>query len=78
MKKRIEERNQLLDQRARAIQTNGGSSVNFLDVILGSDSFADLLDRMSAVTTLVNADKQIIEEQKKDQAELEKKKTSRC
>lgn len=73
LKKRIEERNQLLDQRARAIQTNGGSSVNFLDVILGSDSFADLLDRMSAVTTLVNADKQIIEEQKKDQAELEKK-----
>ncbi|QQZ10306.1 murein hydrolase activator EnvC family protein [Heyndrickxia vini] len=73
LKKRIQERNELLDKRARTMQTNGGSSVNYLDVILGADSFADLLDRVSAVTTLVNADKQIIDEQKKDQAQLEKK-----
>lgn len=73
IKKRIEERNKILDQRARTMQTNGGGSVNFLDVILGSDSIADLIDRVSAVTTLVHADKQIIEEQKRDQEELEKK-----
>ncbi|MBL5768932.1 peptidoglycan DD-metalloendopeptidase family protein [Heyndrickxia sporothermodurans] len=73
LKKRIKERNELLDKRARTMQTNGGGSVNYLDVILGADSIADLLDRVSAVTTLVNADKQIIDEQKRDQAELEKK-----
>jgi len=77
--KRIQERDQLLKQRARAMQTNGGS-VNYLDVILDSESISDLIDRLSAVSTLVNADKDIIDQQKKDQdalvkqeAEVEKK-----
>lgn len=72
LKKRIEERDQLLKQRARAMQTNGGS-VNYMDVILESESISDLIDRLSAVTTLVNADKEIIDQQKKDKADLEKK-----
>ncbi|RDI40090.1 murein hydrolase activator EnvC family protein [Falsibacillus pallidus] len=75
LKKRIAERNELLKQRARAIQTQGGS-VNYLDVLLGAESFSDFIDRASAVTTLVNADKQIIEEQKRDKADLEEKQAS--
>lgn len=71
--KRIQERDQLLKQRARAMQTNGGS-VNYLDVILDSESISDLIDRLSAVTTLVNADKDIIDQQKKDQDALVKQK----
>jgi len=77
--KRIQERDQLLKQRARAMQTNGGS-VNYLDVILDAESISDLIDRLSAVTTLVSADKEIMDQQKKDQdvlvqqkAEVEKK-----
>lgn len=70
LKKRIEKRNELLQERARNIQTNGGS-VNYLDVILGAESFGDFIDRVTAVTTLVNADKQIMEEQKADKEKLE-------
>lgn len=70
LKVRIEKRNELLQERARNIQTNGGS-VNYLDVFLGAESFADLIDRLSAVTTIVNADKEIMEEQKADKEQLE-------
>ncbi|WP_233713440.1 murein hydrolase activator EnvC family protein [Lederbergia citri] len=70
LKIRIEKRNDLLLERARNIQQNGGS-VKFMDVLLGAESFGDFIDRISVVSTLVNADKQIIEEQKADQAKLE-------
>ncbi|HEY4554267.1 MAG TPA: peptidoglycan DD-metalloendopeptidase family protein [Bacillaceae bacterium] len=70
LKDKIEKRNELLKERARNIQTNGGS-VNYIDVLLGAESFGDFIDRVSAVTTLVNADKQIIEEQKRDKEQLE-------
>jgi peptidoglycan hydrolase CwlO-like protein len=79
LQKRIDERNLLLKQRARSMQQNGGS-VNYIDVILSSDSFGELLDRLSAVNTIVNADKEIMIQQKADQdklkaaqAEVEKK-----
>ncbi|MBW8349570.1 peptidoglycan DD-metalloendopeptidase family protein [Bacillus sp. IITD106] len=70
LKIRIEKRNELLLERARNIQQNGGS-VKLIDVLLGAESFGDFIDRISVVSTLVNADKQIIEEQKADQAKLE-------
>ena len=72
LKKRIEERNELLKQRARAMQTNGGSG-SYIDVLLGASSFGDFIDRFTAVTTLVNADKQIMEEHQKDKEDVEKK-----
>lgn len=67
---KIEQRHELLQERARNIQMNGGS-VNYLDVLLGSISFGDFIDRFSAVTTLVNADKKIMEEQRQDMEQLE-------
>lgn len=70
LKTRIQKRNDLLLERARNIQQNGGS-VKFIDVILGAESFGDFIDRISVISTLVNADKQIIEEQKADQVKLE-------
>jgi peptidoglycan hydrolase CwlO-like protein len=69
LQKRIEERNQLLKQRARAMQQNGGSA-SYLDVILTSSSFGEMLDRLSAVNTIVNADKDIMLQQKADQDKL--------
>ncbi|MED1204402.1 murein hydrolase activator EnvC family protein [Heyndrickxia acidicola] len=79
LQKRIDERNQLLKQRARAMQQNG-TSASYLDVILTSKSFGEMLDRLSAVNTIVNADKDIMMQQKRDQdklkaaqAEVEKK-----
>lgn len=61
---RIEKRDKLLKDRARALQANG--SVNYLDVILGAQSFTDFISRISAVSTILEADKSIIEEQKRD------------
>jgi len=72
LQKKIDERNALLEERARALQANG--SVSFLDVLLGANSFVDFIDRFSAVNTLIDADRQIIREQKEDQKQLEDQK----
>nr|WP_225649838.1 M23 family metallopeptidase [Mesobacillus subterraneus] len=70
--KRIEQRNELLKDKARSFQENGGT-VNYIDVLLGANSFSDFVDRVSAVTTIVQADKNILEQHKQDKLELETK-----
>ncbi|WP_312123794.1 murein hydrolase activator EnvC family protein [Lysinibacillus boronitolerans] len=69
---KIEERDLLLQERARAIQAGG--SVSYLDVLLGSNSFLDFIDRFSAVNALLEADRQIIQDQKDDKQKLEEQK----
>ncbi len=64
---RIEKRNELLKQRVRSLQESGGV-ISYLDVLLGAQSFSDFIDRISAVTTIFEADKQIIKEQEADKA----------
>lgn len=70
--RKIEERDLLLQDRARAIQAGG--SVSYLDVLLGSNSFVDFIDRFSAVNALLDADRQIIRDQKEDKQTLEEQK----
>lgn len=70
IKERLEKRYEVLEKRARAVQQNGGST-NYLDVVLEAESFGDLVDRTMALTKILNADKKILEEQKKDQQTLE-------
>lgn len=72
LQKKIDDRTALLEERARAIQANG--KVDYLDVLLGANSFVDFIDRMTAVTTLIDADRQIMREQKEDQQKLEEQK----
>ncbi len=69
---RIEKRNEILKERVRSLQESGGV-ISYLEVLLGSQSFSDFIDRMSAVTTIFEADKQIIREQQADKALKEKK-----
>ncbi|WP_312754746.1 murein hydrolase activator EnvC family protein [Rummeliibacillus suwonensis] len=73
LEQKIDERNQLLKKRARAIQENGGK-VSYIDVVLKAKNFADFVDRVSAVNTLLEADRLIIQEQQKDQNKLEEQK----
>ncbi len=73
LQRKIDERNALLEERARAIQSNG--SVSYLDVLLGANSFVDFIDRFSAVSTLMDADRQIMRDQQNDQEKLEEQKT---
>ena len=65
LERKIAEREELLRERARAIQLSGGS-VDYIDVLLGANSFIDFIDRFSAVNTLMEADREIMREQALD------------
>nr|WP_106783792.1 M23 family metallopeptidase [Lysinibacillus timonensis] len=72
LQEKIDQRDELLQERARAIQENG--TVSYVDVLLGANSFVDFIDRFSAVNTLIEADRQIMQEQLDDQKLLEEQK----
>lgn len=74
LKEKIEKRNEILKDRARTIQENGGSN-RYIDVLLGAKSFGDFISRAGAVSTIVEADKDLIEEQEKDLQLVEDKET---
>lgn len=65
LERKISDRTELLQERARAIQLSGGS-VDYIDVLLGANSFIDFIDRFSAVNTLIEADREIMAEQAHD------------
>jgi peptidoglycan DL-endopeptidase CwlO len=71
----IEKRNDVLKERVRAYQITGGD-VRYLDVVLGSSSFSDFVDRVGAVVTIMNADKGLLEEYEADKKEVEEKQAS--
>ncbi len=70
---KIAEREELLKDRARAIQLSGGS-VDYIDVLLGANSFVDFIDRFSAVNMLIEADREIMREQAADKELLAEQK----
>lgn len=74
LEQKIAERTELLQERARAIQLSGGS-VDYIDVLLGANSFVDFIDRFSAVNTLIDADRKIMSEQAADKQLLAKQKS---
>lgn len=73
LEKKIEERDLVLRDRVRAMQANG-DPVDYLDVLLGANSFSDFIDRFSTVTTLLDADRAIMKQQADDQKQLEEEK----
>ncbi|WP_316570433.1 peptidoglycan DD-metalloendopeptidase family protein [Neobacillus sp. YIM B06451] len=73
LEERIAKRNELLKDRARTFQENGGM-VSYMDVLMGATSFSDFVDRATAVATIMEADKDILEQHKADIEELEQKK----
>ena len=73
IEKRIEIRNDILKERARSYQQSGGG-VNYLEVILGASSFGEFIERIGAVSTIMEADKEILDEQKEDKTAMVTKK----
>lgn len=73
LENRIEERNELLRERLRSIQENGGKS-RFISVLLGAQNFTDFIMRTTAVNTIMDQDRSIMEEHEQDQNALETKK----
>lgn len=69
---RIKKRNVLLKDRVRNYQETGGV-VSYIDVLLGSTSFSDFIDRANAVATIMEADQEIIKQAESDKKELEQK-----
>ncbi|BBN97622.1 murein hydrolase activator EnvC family protein [Sporolactobacillus terrae] len=63
----IDSRDKLLKKRFRAMYLNGGN-MNYIDVLLGSESFGDFIDRMFALKTISDNDQKLLTAQKQDQA----------
>lgn len=74
IQERIRKRNELLKERVRNYQETGGM-VNYLDVLMGSTSFSDFVDRANAVATIMQADQDILRQHEADKKELEAKQT---
>ena len=72
IEERIAQRSEVLKGRAVSFQQNGGQ-VSYIEVILGSTSFGDFIDRVGAVATIVEADQNILSEQEADKKAVEEK-----
>ncbi|MFT4414478.1 murein hydrolase activator EnvC family protein [Fredinandcohnia humi] len=73
LEERIKKRDELLKERMRTLQQSGGM-VSYLDVLFGAKSFNDFINRVNAVSTFVQADREIIKEHQADVALLEENK----
>nr|WP_202113397.1 M23 family metallopeptidase [Paenibacillus sp. MMS18-CY102] len=69
---RVKDRDRMLQSRIRIMYQNG--TVSYLDVLMSSTSFTDFIDRFDALQSIVNQDKNILEEHKKDKALIQKAK----
>ncbi|TXK80921.1 murein hydrolase activator EnvC [Paenibacillus sp. N3.4] len=61
---RVAGRDQILKSRVRLMYMNG--FVSYMDVLLSATSFSDFINRVEALKSIVNQDKEILESNKKD------------
>lgn len=71
IQERIDKRSIILKQRAVSYQENGSSPIGYVEVLLGSTSFGDFIERVGAVTKIVQADQDILAEHEADKKVLE-------
>lgn len=67
----IDKRNDILKNRLAAYQENGGD-ISFLEVILNAKSFQEFISRVSSITAITKADRELIQQQTEDREQLEK------
>lgn len=65
----IERRGDLLKGRISSMQRSGGK-ISYLEVLFGSKSFSDFIDRISLVTRITQSDQKLIEELEADQDKI--------
>jgi peptidoglycan DL-endopeptidase CwlO len=70
---RIQKRNEMLEDRLVAMQKQPKANL-VTDVLFNSDGIVDFFNRLNSITTLFEADQNIINEQESEQAEVEKEK----
>lgn len=69
----IDQREDQLKEQARSVQING-SNTNYMNFIFASESLTDLIARVDVVTTMVSANRSLVEQQVQDQQAVENKK----
>jgi murein DD-endopeptidase MepM/ murein hydrolase activator NlpD len=69
---RVASRDQMLKSRLRLMYMNG--FVSYMDVLLSATSFSDFLNRLDALKSIVNQDKEILASNKKDRETVALKK----
>ncbi|MBU9712784.1 murein hydrolase activator EnvC family protein [Evansella tamaricis] len=74
LEERIAQRDALLKDRVRNMYKTGGV-INYIEVILGAQSFGDLIERVSALSTIAQQDRHILEQHVLDKEALELAKT---
>ncbi|MDT1995410.1 peptidase M23 [Carnobacterium divergens] len=72
---RIQQRTQKLENQARFVQTDGDTH-SLATIVLTAENFSDLIGKVTAVTQLVYANKQIVTDQENDQKELKTAETA--
>ncbi|GEM03930.1 peptidase [Halolactibacillus miurensis] len=70
--KRIDERQELISSRLRSMQRTGGNAT-YLELVFSAQSFSDFISRLTAVSKILDSDKNIMEIQKQDKLDLETK-----
>lgn len=61
----IDKRTEILKERVLSLQEAGGNGT-YMEVLFGSKSFSDFIDRLFAVVQIANADNELIEQQELD------------
>ncbi|MFK9120371.1 murein hydrolase activator EnvC family protein [Peribacillus frigoritolerans] len=74
LKERIKKRNAILKEKALALQESGGE-VEYIEVLLGAKDFSDFVSRVSAVSTMAEADNEILKAHEEDKKTLEESET---
>ncbi|MGI8313685.1 murein hydrolase activator EnvC family protein [Halobacillus mangrovi] len=74
LEERIAERDELLKDRVKSMYQNGGA-IDYIDVLMGAESFGNFLERVMSLNTIAEQDKELLEQHKADKEAVEKKKT---
>lgn len=69
----IAQREEQLKEQARSVQVNG-SNTNYINFVFASESLTDLFARVEVVTTMVSANKEMVEQQIADKEAVDAKK----
>src|SRR5699024_9764928 len=72
LEEKIEERFEILKERAKSFQSNGGN-VQFMEILFGAEDFNDFISRANAVNTIADSDAELIQALEADKEKVEEK-----
>lgn len=71
----LDEKTEIFETRMRVMYENG-NEISYLDVILGSNSFGEMISRMEIVSEVMEGDKKVVTDYKVAKVKLEEAKTA--